>query len=134
VPLPAFDPYPNATEAVGATAVRVPPGRGFAFPTRRRCVEAITPRTRLIFLNTPNNPTGQLIPVEDIRRIAEAAPQAIVIVDEAYIEFGGSRSCRSSRRIRTCSSGARSRRPTASPACASASSSARRRRSTPCGR
>jgi histidinol-phosphate aminotransferase len=88
VPLPAFDPYPNATEAVGATAVRVPPEEAFRFPTRA-VVAAVTPRTRLIFLNTPNNPTGQLIPVEDIRRIAEAAPQAIVIVDEAYIEFGG---------------------------------------------
>jgi histidinol-phosphate aminotransferase len=52
-------------------------------------VAAITPRTRLIFLNTPNNPTGQLIPVSDLERIAEAAPAAILIVDEAYIEFGG---------------------------------------------
>jgi histidinol-phosphate aminotransferase len=43
----------------------------------------------MIFLNTPNNPTGQLIPIDDLRRIAEAAPQAIVLVDEAYIEFGG---------------------------------------------
>ena len=33
IPLPAFDPYPNSTAAVGATAVRVPPGPDFAFPT-----------------------------------------------------------------------------------------------------
>jgi histidinol-phosphate aminotransferase len=52
-------------------------------------LRAITPRTRMIFLNTPNNPTGQLIPVQDLRRIAEAAPRAVVLVDEAYIEFGG---------------------------------------------
>jgi histidinol-phosphate aminotransferase len=52
-------------------------------------LRAITPRTRMIFLNTPNNPTGQLIPLADLRRIAEAAPSAIVLVDEAYIEFGG---------------------------------------------
>jgi histidinol-phosphate aminotransferase len=88
VPLPAFDPYPNATEAVGATAVRVAPGPDFAFPTRA-VLAAITPRTRMIFLNTPNNPTGQLIAPDDIAAIASAAPQAIVIVDEAYIEFGG---------------------------------------------
>ena len=88
VPLPAFDPYPNATAAVGATAVRIPPGPGFAFPTDA-VVEAITPRTRLIFLNTPNNPTGQLIPTADLDRIATAAPHAIVLIDEAYIEFGG---------------------------------------------
>src|ERR671925_12810 len=87
IPLPAFDPYPNSTAAVGASAVRVPPGAGFAFPTEA-VLAAITPRTRMIFLNTPNNPTGQLIPVEDLARVAGAAPHAIVFIDEAYIEFG----------------------------------------------
>ena len=88
VPTPAFDPYPNSTEAAGATAVRVPPHADLSFPTEG-ILEAITPRTRMIFLNTPNNPTGQLIALDDIERIATAAPEAIVLVDEAYIEFGG---------------------------------------------
>jgi histidinol-phosphate aminotransferase len=88
VPLPAFDPYPNATAAVGATAVRIPPQPGYVFQTDA-VLEAITPRTRMIFLNTPNNPTGQLIPIADLRRIAGAAPHAVVLIDEAYIEFGG---------------------------------------------
>jgi histidinol-phosphate aminotransferase len=88
IPLPAFDPYPNSTAAVGATAVRVAPGSGFAFPTQA-VIDAITPRTRIIFLNTPNNPTGQLIPVHDLERISAAAPDAVVLIDEAYIEFGG---------------------------------------------
>ena len=38
-------------------------------------IAAVTPRTRMIFLNTPNNPTGQLIPIADLRRIADAAPR-----------------------------------------------------------
>ncbi|MGH9255327.1 MAG: pyridoxal phosphate-dependent aminotransferase, partial [Vicinamibacterales bacterium] len=88
IPLPAFDPYPNSTAAVGATAIRVPPGSDFAFPTQA-VIDAVTPRTRMIFLNTPNNPTGQLIAVEDLGRISEAAPNAVVLIDEAYIEFGG---------------------------------------------
>lgn len=88
VPLPAFDPYPNATVAVGATPIRIPPGPGFTFPTDA-VIGAITPRTKMIFLNTPNNPTGQTIPLPAIRRIAAAAPHAVVLVDEAYIEFGG---------------------------------------------
>jgi histidinol-phosphate aminotransferase len=88
IPLPAFDPYPNSTAAVGATPVRVPPGRDYVFQTAA-VLAAITPRTKVIFLNTPNNPTGQLIPLDDLARIAEAAPQAIVLIDEAYIEFGG---------------------------------------------
>jgi len=88
VPLPAFAPYPNSSNAVGATIVRVQPGPGFAFPTEG-VLAAITPRTRLVFLNTPNNPTGQLIALDDLQRIAAAAPQAVVVIDEAYIEFGG---------------------------------------------
>jgi len=88
IPLPAFDPYPNSTAAVGATAIRVPPGRDFAFPTQA-VLDAITPRTRMIFLNTPNNPTGQLISIADLTRISEAAPEAVVLIDEAYIEFAG---------------------------------------------
>ncbi|HZM95477.1 MAG TPA: histidinol-phosphate transaminase [Vicinamibacterales bacterium] len=89
IPLPAFDPYPNSTAAVGALAVRIPPGPGFVFPTDA-VIQAITPRTRMIFLNTPSNPTGRLIPIPDLQRIAEAAPRAVVLIDEAYIEFGGS--------------------------------------------
>lgn len=88
IPQPAFDPYPNSTAAVGATAIRVPPGRDFAFPAQA-VLDAITPRTRMIFLNTPNNPTGQLIAIADLVRISEAAPAAVVLIDEAYIEFGG---------------------------------------------
>jgi len=99
VPLPAFDPYPNSTAAVGATAIRVPPGPDFAFPTQA-VVGAITPRTRMIFLNTPNNPTGQLIPAADLARISEAAPDAVVLIDEAYIEFGGTTFLPELRRFR----------------------------------
>jgi histidinol-phosphate aminotransferase len=88
VPLPAFDPYPNSTAAVGATAVRVPARPDFSFQTEA-VLAAVTPRTRLVFLNTPNNPTGQLIPIDDLVRICEAASHATVLIDEAYIEFGG---------------------------------------------
>jgi histidinol-phosphate aminotransferase len=88
VPTPAFDPYPNSTAAAGATAIRVPANPDLSFPTDA-VIRAITPRTRMIFLNTPNNPTGQLISIEDLKRISKAAGNAIVLIDEAYIEFGG---------------------------------------------
>jgi histidinol-phosphate aminotransferase len=88
VPLPAFDPYPNATAAVGAKAIRVPPDPDYVFQTEA-VLRAITPHTRIVFLNTPNNPTGQLIPIADLKRIADAARHAAVLIDEAYIEFGG---------------------------------------------
>jgi len=88
VPVPAFDPYVMATASVGATPVRVAHDHDFAFSTDG-VLKAISTRTRLIFMNTPSNPTGRLIPLDDIARVAEAAPHAVALVDEAYIEFGG---------------------------------------------
>ncbi|WP_409199889.1 histidinol-phosphate transaminase [Methanobrevibacter sp. DSM 116169] len=49
-------------------------------------LEAITDKTKMIFLCTPNNPTGALISKEDISKIADAT-DAIIIVDEAYFEY-----------------------------------------------
>lgn len=50
---------------------------------------AITRRTKIIYLVSPNNPTGVVWPASVVARIAREAPQAIVIVDEAYFEFCG---------------------------------------------
>jgi histidinol-phosphate aminotransferase len=88
VPVPAFDPYFAAIAAVGATPVRVPPLPGFSFPLDD-VLRRVSPRTALVYLNTPNNPTGQVISREALRAVVEAAPQALVLVDEAYIEFSG---------------------------------------------
>ena len=88
---PAFDMYAACAEAVGLGITRVLPNADFAFPIER-VLKAITPRTRLIYLNDPNNPTGLGIPAGQIEQIAAAAPQAVVLVDEAYAEFSG-RSC-----------------------------------------
>lgn len=44
---------------------------------------------RHVILANPNAPTGLFLPVEEIRRIAESNPDNIVLVDEAYIDFGG---------------------------------------------
>jgi len=49
-------------------------------------INAITPKTKLIFLCTPNNPTGGLISKEDLIQIIENT-DALVVVDEAYFEF-----------------------------------------------
>jgi len=49
-------------------------------------LNALSPRTRIIFLCTPNNPTGGLIDKKDIKTILEST-DALVVVDEAYYEF-----------------------------------------------
>ena len=49
---------------------------------------AMTPAVKLVFICTPNNPTGQLAPRASIERLARAlAGRALLVVDEAYIEF-----------------------------------------------
>ena len=85
---PAFDMYAAVAGAAGGRIVRVMPRPDFAFPSEETLAR-LTSRTRLVFLTNPNNPTGQRIPRETIEAIAAAAPQAIVLVDEAYVEFSG---------------------------------------------
>jgi histidinol-phosphate aminotransferase len=49
---------------------------------------AITPRTRLVFVGNPNNPTGTYVGVDAMRRFLRALPpEVVVLIDEAYIEY-----------------------------------------------
>jgi histidinol-phosphate aminotransferase len=86
--MPAFDTYVTSANAMRARIVAVPPGPDFSFPTEA-VLSAITPQTKLIYLNNPNNPTGQPVAKEIIRRVVRAAPHALVFVDEAYHDFLG---------------------------------------------
>lgn len=53
---------------------------------------AITPRTRIVFLANPNNPTGTFLPAAEIRRLhAGLPPHVILLLDEAYAEYAASR-------------------------------------------
>jgi histidinol-phosphate aminotransferase len=88
VVVPAFDMYAACTDATGGRVVEVPLGSGFEFPLER-LLSHITGATRVVWLTNPNNPTGQSIPRDAILRIAAAARDAIVFVDEAYADFGG---------------------------------------------
>jgi histidinol-phosphate aminotransferase len=51
--------------------------------------EAAAQRANVVFVCSPNNPTGNAQPLEAVAAIAERLPEALVIVDEAYVEFGG---------------------------------------------
>ena len=89
IPEPAFEIFKFDTEVVGGRPVSVMPRPDFAFPLDD-VLAAITPRTRVVFLTNPNNPTGVPMPLEAIRAIARAVPpEAIVFVDEAYADFSG---------------------------------------------
>jgi histidinol-phosphate aminotransferase len=85
---PAFEMYEVYITGVGLEIVRVPPGLDFAFPADA-LARALTPRTRLVYLTDPNNPTGQPIPAGTAERVAGSLPDAFVVKDEAYAEFSG---------------------------------------------
>ena len=51
-------------------------------------LHAITPRTRIVFVANPNNPTGTLAPREEVIKFVNDVPDDVLLVmDEAYIEF-----------------------------------------------
>jgi histidinol-phosphate aminotransferase len=60
----------------------------FAFPLEE-LLEKIAPATRAILVSNPNNPTGTGIGLAAIEKILKKAPQAAVLIDEAYYEFSG---------------------------------------------
>jgi histidinol-phosphate aminotransferase len=86
--VPTFAMYEIYAAATGARVVSIPAGRDFSFPTSD-VLAAITPRTRFIAVANPNNPTGAFAPISDLAQIANAAPAAALLVDEAYFEFSG---------------------------------------------
>ena len=82
----AFAVYPLVTQAVGAVGVVVP-AKNYAHDLDG-FLAAITPRTKLIFIANPNNPTGTLINKDALRAFIKAVPSNILIVlDEAYDEY-----------------------------------------------
>jgi histidinol-phosphate aminotransferase len=83
---PCFGMYADCIEAVGGRIVRVAPRGDLELPLEST-LAAMTPRTRVIYLTSPGNPSGLLIPAEAIHALARALPGGIVFVDEAYADF-----------------------------------------------
>jgi histidinol-phosphate aminotransferase len=86
--VPTFAMYALFAQAEGARVVQVLSGENFAFPLEE-LLSRIGPRTRLIAVANPNNPTGAVVARETLLQVAEAAPHAAFLVDEAYFEFHG---------------------------------------------
>lgn len=81
-----FAVYPIVTRLFGANPIVVPArDLGHDLPAM---LKALTPRTRVVFVANPNNPTGTLASREEIRRFVKEVPANVLLVmDEAYIEF-----------------------------------------------
>jgi histidinol-phosphate aminotransferase len=81
-----FAVYPIVTKLFGANLITVPAKNyGHDLPAMLR---AITPRTRIVFVANPNNPTGTLAPREELIKFVNEVPDDVLLVmDEAYLEF-----------------------------------------------
>ena len=88
LPVPTYSMYAVYASGTEGKLVEVPAGEAFRFPLET-LLEKITPATKLIAIANPNSPTGQVVSREEILRVLEAAPQAAVLVDEAYFHFHG---------------------------------------------
>ena len=84
---PSFVMYELSTTYNRGTLIEVPRDTS-TFAVDVEAVErALTPRTKVIFLCSPNNPTGNPTPREDVIRLLESG--RVVVLDEAYAEFAG---------------------------------------------
>ncbi|MDL5046098.1 aminotransferase class I/II-fold pyridoxal phosphate-dependent enzyme [Oscillatoria amoena NRMC-F 0135] len=82
----AFAVYPLIAHMCGARTIEVP-DPGFRHDLKAM-VAAITPRTKLFFITTPNNPTGTICSEQEIFDcVAAIPPHIVVVIDEAYYEF-----------------------------------------------
>jgi len=82
----AFAVYPIATQARGAIGVQVP-AQDFGHDLAAMRA-AITPKTRVVFIANPNNPTGTWLPPAAVRAFVASVPRdVIVVLDEAYNEY-----------------------------------------------
>ena len=85
---PTFSMYEIFAEATGAHVVRVQCGEDMRFPFEK-VAGAVTAATKLIAVASPNNPTGGAASRDELLAIAQQAPHAALLVDEAYFEFHG---------------------------------------------
>jgi histidinol-phosphate aminotransferase len=85
---PSYAMYKFYAQIAGATIREVDYPADLQFPLDA-FIGAIEPATRAILIANPNNPTGGAIGLNEIRRILDAAPNAAVLLDEAYFDFFG---------------------------------------------
>ena len=86
LPVPTYTMYEVYASATDAHVVTVLAGDDLQFPYER-LLSAITPRTKIIAIANPNSPSGSVATREQLLELARRAPQAVLLVDEAYFHF-----------------------------------------------
>ena len=86
--VPTYSMYAIYTKAAGGEVIQVRAAEDFSFPLTA-VMKTVTSRTRLIAIANPNNPTGSVVSTDELLALAHSAPQAALLVDEAYFDFYG---------------------------------------------
>jgi histidinol-phosphate aminotransferase len=89
VPAPTFPMLDHSAEVSGMTVIRPVYTKDFSYPVDD-VLKQISKKTRIIVVCSPNNPTGTLVPKDQILTIAKEAPHAALLVDECYFEYSQS--------------------------------------------
>lgn len=98
---PSFDCYAIGCQVEGVESTAVPLAPGFRYDIDAM-LRAVRPSTRLLFVATPNNPTGTYIPREDLAHLLRGLPAHVIpVVDEAYVEFADAPDFASALTMRT---------------------------------
>jgi len=86
MPWPTFGQYAAFADWTNATAVKVP--LEGTTPSGRTLAAAITSRTRMLVIASPNNPTGTVLSADGLQTVLDAAtPKCLVVMDQAYQDF-----------------------------------------------
>ena len=96
---PSYAMYTFYAEVAGAQIRDIDYRAGTWRSRSRNCSQAIRPDTRAMLISNPNNPTGTRVKLDGIERILKRAPDAAVLIDEAYFEFCGITALRAARRV-----------------------------------
>ncbi len=86
---PSYFDYKTFCAAVGLGVKYLSLNEDFSFDADEYLQLASHPDCKLAILCNPNNPTGNLFPAEQLRRVIESLPDKLVLVDETYFEFSG---------------------------------------------
>ena len=88
IPTPTFSAYAHFARLQGASVVEVPLGPEFEFDASSYVAAlADVANLKLAFICSPNNPTGNEVAPEQVLQVADALPDTLVVLDEAYLDF-----------------------------------------------
>ncbi len=89
IPSPSFAMFSQSAQTVGNKITKIfYKASDLSFPLKQ-LLKKLDNSIKLIVLCNPNNPTGTILSINDIEKIAKKAPNTIIMVDEAYFEFSG---------------------------------------------